>query len=273
MTKRPQGNTKGERRATRQAKRVKQVPLPGDSLEQVRPRIQRSREPLEPKTSRQREYMTQIQSKDLVFCKGPAGTGKTFVAAGMAAEAMQAKLIDKIIITRPAVGAEEEYGFFPGDLMEKVAPWAKPVVAILEKRMGSSAVEYLLKAEKIEIAPLGMLRGTTFDDAFIIFDEAQNATPSQMKLFLTRIGENVKVIVDGDPDEQTDLRDGRGNPLPSGFTDAWDRMRGHPQIGFIEFDIDDIVRSGLCRDILLRYRKDASVGQAELNRFLENGSD
>jgi len=217
--------------------------------------------------------MVQIQSKDLIFCKGPAGTGKTFVAAAMAAEAMTAKTIEKIIITRPAVPAEEEYGFFPGELQEKIAPWAKPVVNILEKRLGSGAVEYFLKCGKIEIAPLGMLRGDTFEDAFIIFDEAQNATPNQMKLFLTRIGENVKVIVDGDPFEQNDLRDGRGKQLASGFDDAWARMQGHPQIGFIEFTIDDVVRSGLCRDILTRYRKDPSVGQAELFDFLSKGSD
>jgi len=268
MTKRQQGSTKGERRANKGARRPRTVNLPSDDLDIVRPRVQRSRRPLEPKTDRQAEYMREVEAKDLIFCKGPAGTGKTFVAAALAAEALEAKLIDKIIITRPAVAAEEEYGFFPGELEEKIAPWAAPVISILEQRLGSGAVEYHLKAKKIEIAPLGMLRGTTFENAFIIFDEAQNATVNQMKLFLTRIGENVKVIVDGDPYEQSDLRDGRGNPLPSGFDDAWLRMQNHPQIGFVEFGINDIVRSGLCRDILARYRKEVSVGQAELEGFL-----
>lgn len=274
MTKRNQGSTKGERRAaSRRNTRGRQASLPGDNIEQTTPRTQRARKPFEAMTERQAEYIAQINSKDLIFCKGPAGTGKTFVASAMAAEAIEGRFVERIIICRPAVGAEEEYGFLPGDLNEKIAPWAKPVVDILERRLGSGHVEYLLKAGKIEIAPLGMLRGATFENAFVIFDEAQNATPNQMKLFLLRIGENVKVIVDGDPDEQSDLRDARGNPLPSGFDDAWSRMRGHPQIGYVEFGVDDIVRSGLCRDILLRYRKDHSVGQAELTRFLNNGSD
>ena len=223
-------------------------------------------------TNRQAEYINEILSKDLIFCKGPAGTGKTFVAAAMGADALDAKAFDKFIITRPAVPAEEEYGFLPGELEDKIAPWAAPVIAILEQRLGSGAVEYMLKAKKIEIAPLGMLRGHTFENAFIMFDEAQNATPNQMKLFLTRIGENVKVIVDGDPYEQNDLRDRRGDPLPSGFDDAWRRMQNHEQIGFIEFGIEDVVRSGLCRDILARYRKDISVGQAELEGFISNGA-
>lgn len=271
MTKHNRG-TKGERRAAQQQRGRRQAAsLPSDILMDVSPRTQRSRKPLEAMTNRQGLYMKLITDKDLVFCKGPAGTGKTFIAAAMAAEALDAKVIDKIIITRPAVPAEEEYGFLPGELEEKIAPWAAPVIAILEQRLGAGHVEYLLKAKRIEIAPLGMLRGHTFESAFIIFDEAQNATPNQMKLFLTRLGENVKVVVDGDPFEQTDLRDRRGDPLPSGFDDAWGRMQNHPQIGFIEFGIDDIVRSGLCRDILARYRmKEAPVGQAELFEFLDN---
>lgn len=223
-----------------------------------------TKQPLTPQTEAQRQYMSTIATYDLVFCKGPAGTGKTYIPATMAAAAIEAAQVNKIIITRPAVGAEEEYGFFPGDLNEKVAPWAKPVIAILQERLGAGRVEYMLKAETIEIAPLGMLRGHTFNDAFVIFDEAQNATPSQMKLFLTRIGQNVKVIVDGDPFDQKDIAG------LSGFDDAWRVMEGHPSVGFIEFDIDDIVRSGLCRDVLIRYaqKKDRTVGHAELQTVL-----
>lgn len=268
MTRRSQGNTKGERRERNKVRQVRNTSLPGDNIEDVRPRIQRSRKPLAAMTPTQQEYMDEITNRDLIFCKGPAGTGKTYIAAGMAAAAFDAKTIRKIIITRPAVPAEEEYGFLPGELEEKIAPWAAPVITILEQRLGAGQVEYMLKAKQIEIAPLGMLRGHTFEDAFIIFDEAQNATPNQMKLLLTRIGENVKVIVDGDPFEQTDLRDRRGDPVPSGFDDAWRRMQDHPQIGFVEFSIDDVVRSGLCRDILTRYRKEVPVGQAELGRLL-----
>lgn len=267
MTKRSQGcTTKAERREKSKARYQRNATLPGDHLDVSRPTTRHSRRPLEPKTEAQAAYINAIQTYDLIFCKGPAGTGKTYVAAAAAAEAFEGREIKKIIITRPAVAAEEDYGYFPGDLMEKIAPWAKPVIAILEQRLGAGAVEYMLKSEQIEIAPLGMLRGHTFENAFIIFDEAQNATVSQMKLFLTRIGENVKVIVDGDPDEQTDIKG------ESGFMDAWDRMRGHRQIGFVSFTIDDIVRSGLCRDILLRYRKEATVGHAELGNFLDNGS-
>jgi phosphate starvation-inducible protein PhoH and related proteins len=272
MTKRLRGGTKGERRANQKARQPRSSTLPGDAVEFTRPRTQRSRKPFQPLTPKQEEYVREINAKDLIFCKGPAGTGKTFVAAAVAAQMIEAKVIEKIIITRPAVPAEEEYGFFPGELEEKIAPWAAPVINILEQRLGAGAVEYMLKAKKIEIAPLGMLRGHTFENAFIIFDEAQNATPNQMKLFLSRIGENVKVIVDGDPEDQNDLRDRRGNPLPSGFTDGWDRMWGHDQVGFVSFSINDIVRSGLCRDIILRYRKESAVGQAELGNFLANAT-
>lgn len=208
--------------------------------------------------------MNAIEVYDLVFCKGPAGTGKTYIPAAMAADYFRAKEIKKIIITRPAVGADEEHGFLPGDLNEKTAPWAAPVLKILEERMGAGAVEYMIQSGQIEIAPLGMLRGHTFNDAFVILDEAQNVTPKQMKLFLTRIGRNAKVIVDGDPYDQTDI-DGM-----SGMDDAWDVMMGHDQVGFIEFTIDDIVRSGLVRDVLIRYaeRKGGTVGHAGLGRFL-----
>jgi phosphate starvation-inducible protein PhoH and related proteins len=260
------GQTKGERREGRKSQRNHFHPpsLPGDHL--TRPRQQRNRKPFTPKTDTQERYANAIEVYDLVFCRGPMGTGKTYVPAALAAEAFEDKLISKIIITRPCVGAEEEYGFLPGDLHEKTAPWAKPVLDVLTEKLGAGAVEYLVESGQIEIAPLGMLRGATFKDCFVLFDEAQNATIGQMKLFLTRIGENAKVIVDGDPDEQLDIP-----ASESGFNDAWDRMQGHPQIGFVTFDVDDIVRSGLARDILLRYRekKGASVGHAELGTILD----
>lgn len=269
MSKKNTGRTKGERRADKRASAAKgqhrRVQLPSEELELSATPVKASRKPLEAKTPAQGSYINAIDTYDLVFAKGPAGTGKTFVAAAKAAELMLAKQINKIIITRPAVGAEEEYGFFPGDLDEKVAPWAAPVIAILEQRLGAGHVEYLLKAKRIEIAPLGMLRGHTFEDAFIIFDEAQNATRNQMKLFLTRLGENVKCVVDGDPEDQTDIR------VPSGFSHAWNLMHAHPRVGFVEFGIDDIVRSGLVRDILIRYnteKKESTVGQTELESFL-----
>lgn len=250
---RERGNGKGRNR------RQEHHALPGDDLLMTSPRPQANRKPLEAQTEAQAAYINAINVYDLVFCKGPAGTGKTYIPAAMAAEAFRGKAVKKIIITRPAVGADEEHGFLPGDLNEKTAPWAAPVLKILEERLGAGHVEYMLGSGQIEIAPLGMLRGHTFNDAFVILDEAQNVTPKQMKLFLTRIGKNAKVIVDGDPYDQTDIQ-GR-----SGMDDAWDVMKGHPQVAFIEFDIDDIVRSGIVRDILIRYaeRKGDSVGQAE----------
>lgn len=240
----------------KRARRDHQQQLPSDHM--IQPRTQRSRQPLEPQNNAQAAYLNAIDVYDLVFCMGPAGTGKTYVAAARAAEALAAKQIKKIIITRPAVGAEEEYGFLPGELDEKIAPWAAPVIAILEERLGAGVVEYMLDAKIIEIAPLGMLRGHTFNDAWVIFDEAQNATPKQMKLFLTRFGKNCKMIVDADPYEQCDLPEG----AMSGFIDAWEVMRSHPNVGFIEFTLDDIVRSGMCREILLRYsKKGTALGQ------------
>jgi phosphate starvation-inducible PhoH-like protein len=257
-------------RNDRQNRRNDRHGLPGDDLSFTQPRTQANRTPLEAQTEAQSAYINAIGVYDLVFCKGPAGTGKTYIPAVMAAEAFRAKAIKKIIITRPAVGADEEHGFLPGDLKEKVAPWAAPVLKIIEQKLGAGTVEYLIESGQIEIAPLGMLRGHTFNDAFVICDEAQNITPKQMKLFLTRIGENAKVVVDGDPYDQKDIQG------MSGMDDAWDVMRGHPRVGFVEFDIDDIVRSGLVRDILIRYaeRKGEPVGQAAANSglttFLDN---
>jgi len=275
MKKSSRGNTKGERREAARSK-SRGASLPGDGIQHTRPRMQRNKQPFTPKTDAQEAYANAIEVYDLVFCRGPMGTGKTYVPASLAAEAIEDRVINKIIITRPCIGAEEEYGFLPGDLIEKTAPWAKPVIDVLTERLGAGAVEYMLESGQIEIAPLGMLRGSTFKDCFVILDEAQNVTLGQMKLFLTRIGENAKVIVDGDPDEQLDIP-----AANSGFNDAWDRMRGHPQIGFVEFTVDDIVRSGLSRDILLRYRaprprtnhnEGATVGHAELGSILSQSA-
>jgi phosphate starvation-inducible PhoH-like protein len=267
MSRNARGSTKGERRENRKGQR--NVTLPGDGMEFTKPRQQRNRKPFTPKTDAQERYANAIEVYDLVFCRGPMGTGKTYVPAALAAEAMQDKLIEKIIITRPMVAAGEEIGILPGDLNEKVAPWAKPVLDVLTEYLGAGAVDYMIESGQIEIAPLAMLRGSTFKDCFVMLDEAQNVTTKQMKMFLTRLGENCKMIVDGDPDEQLDIP-----ASDSGFNDAWHRMQGHPQIGHMEFDIDDVVRSGLSRDILLRYRepKGATVGHAELGGILSRST-
>lgn len=257
MPRRNENAGKGRGGKSRRDQRPFQQDLPSD-LHLAQPRTQRSRKPLQAKTDAQASYLNAIDVYDLVFCMGPAGTGKTYIPAARAAEELDRGRIKKFIITRPAVGAEEEYGFLPGELEEKIAPWAAPVIAILEERLGAGAVEYMLQAKKIEIAPLGMLRGHTFNDTWVLFDEAQNATPKQMKLFLTRFGENCKMIVDADPYDQCDLPAGS----LSGFIDAMNVMKGHPSVGFVQFTLDDIVRSGMCREILLRYsEKGTTLGQ------------
>lgn len=226
------------------------------------PRQQKAVKPLEAKTERQQKYMSAIDNFDIIFGIGPAGTGKTFVAAAKAAQALADKEIETIIITRPAVAAEEEYGFLPGDLDEKFEPYLAPVRAILEERLGAGFVDYALKSGQIKIAPLGFLRGHTFKNAWVIFDEAQNSTPNQMKLFLTRIGEDCKVIIDGDL-QQMDIQG------KSGLLDALDKIGDHRQVKTIEFTNDDIVRSGLAKDIILAYQhKDTFNGHAP--RFLDN---
>lgn len=252
----------GERSNGKRNRRQSLNSQPQDNVYLPQPRQQRAKKPVEPKTEAQAKYLNEIYAKTIVFCRGTMGTGKTYIAAAAAAEALYHGEIERIIVTRPSVEAEEEYGHLPGELEEKWAPFFAPVRIILEERLGAGAVEMYIKNGKIQIAPLGFLRGHTFKDAFVIFDEAQNSTPAQMKLFLTRIGENCKVVVDGDPDEQKDIQG------LSGFEDAWNRMKGHPEIGYVTFDIDDIVRSGIAKDILLRYRKAQTVGQAELENFL-----
>lgn len=195
------------------------------------------------------------------------GTGKTHVPVWQAADALAKRKIEKIIVSRPAVEAEESYGALPGELQDKWDPFFKPVKEILVKRLGEGAVEMFRKNGKIEIAPLGFLRGNTFENCWVLFDEAQNATPGQMKLFLTRIGENCKVIVDGDPDEQKDVSG------LSGFEDAWRRLKGLDGVGYMTFEFDDIMRSGLSKAILGRYRStndnyEGEVGREELRKAI-----
>lgn len=201
---------------------------------------------IKPKTPSQKHYMMAIESSTLTFGVGPAGTGKTFIAVCMAADMLRDGKIDKIIITRPAVEAGEELGFLPGELEEKFDPYFAPVKAILEERLGSGAVEYYMKAGAIEAKPLAYMRGITFENAFVLLDEAQNTTPKQMELFLTRIGNHTKVVVDGDV-RQKDI------PGKSGLEDAMHRFSARRWCRMIEFDIEDVVRSGIAREIVMAY--------------------
>lgn len=205
-------------------------------------------EPLEAQTEAQGHYICALQSSQLIFAIGPAGTGKTYVASCYAAEQLISKQIERIIITRPNVEVGTGFGFLPGELEEKYAPYLAPFKEVMIERMGLSQYEYALKTEKILPQPLAFMRGATFNDAFVILDEAQNCTPAEMKMFLTRIGKNCTVVVDGDP-EQCDLN------CPSGLNDAVRRLEGIPGVNIVEFTEDDIVRSGLIKSILCAYRR------------------
>jgi phosphate starvation-inducible PhoH-like protein len=208
--------------------------------------------PLQAMTEAQGQLISQIQSKDITLVTGPAGTGKTYVAAGLAAEYLDTKQVSKIIITRPMVACGEDMGFLPGEKEEKYAPWVAPIMDVLEERLGKGYVEYLIKSKRIITSPLQFMRGSSLKDAFIICDEAQNITPDQMKMFLTRIGEGSKMVIDGDM-RQSDLVDKRGVRQLSGLQDAVQRLEHIPQIGFVEFDRADIVRHGITRKILDAY--------------------
>jgi len=202
---------------------------------------------LEAKTEAQAHYIMAIDSNQLTFGVGPAGTGKTFVCTKYAAQELDSKRIQKIIVTRPAVEAGGGLGFLPGTIHEKFAPYFAPFRAVLDAHFGPSHVENMIKLGKIEIQPLEYLRGMTFEDCFVILDEAQNTTPGQMKLFLSRIGENSKVVINGDI-SQKDI------PGPSGLEDALQRLEGLDSVQSVIFEEDDIVRSGLCKEIIKRYR-------------------
>jgi len=206
----------------------------------------RSEKEVVPLTEAQSVYDHSISTNILTISHGPWGTGKTWWAAMRAAKALQAREVERIIITRPAQNADEELGFLPGELNEKYEPYFRPVRDALVEFLGAGPLEYHLKSGTIEARPLGLLRGATFKDAFVMLDEAQNATPNQMKLFLSRIGENCKVVIDGDLN-QKDI------PGPSGLEDILRRLDGKPDVGVVEFEVEDIVRSGFSRMIAYAY--------------------
>lgn len=207
----------------------------------------RAKTPIEPLNAKQCKYLSAIRSHTLIFGLGPAGTGKTYIAGSAAAEMLESKEVEKIIITRPAVDAGESLGFLPGELEEKYEPYIAAFRDVLNERLGKSYVEYLLKVGRIEAQPFAYMRGRTFKNAVVILDEAQNATPEQMKLFLTRIGENCTVIVDGD-ESQADIRN-------SGLMDAVKRLSFIPSVKVIQFGTADVVRSGIVQEIIEAYEK------------------
>lgn len=206
-------------------------------------------------TERQQDYIDALKRFDQVFALGPAGSGKTYVTTTYAASLYKQREIDKIIITRPMVPTGRDIGFLPGDIKDKTLPWAMPVIDILYQHLTKGVVDTALKgsdsrAANIEIVPLALIRGRTFDNAFIILDEAQNTTLSEMKALLTRVGKNSKLVVDGDIN-QSDLRD------ESGLSKAVNLIQKyHLDIPVIEFGIEDCVRSGICKEWLKVFHKE-----------------
>lgn len=209
--------------------------------------------PIHPKTLGQKEYLAAIRSNAITFGVGPAGTGKTYLAVAMAVKAFKAKEISRIILTRPAVEAGEKLGFLPGDLQNKVDPYLRPLYDGLFDLLGAETFQRLVEKQAIEVAPLAYMRGRTLDDAFIILDEAQNTTPEQMKMFLTRMGTNSKVVVTGDI-TQIDLPD----KTKSGLVDALKVLKGIQGIAQVQLTDKDVVRHRLVQQIVKAYEKAAA---------------
>ena len=206
--------------------------------------------PIKAKTVGQKKYVEAIKKNTVVMGVGPAGTGKTFLAVAMATKALRAKEINRIILTRPAVEAGEKLGFLPGDLQNKIDPYLRPLYDAMFEMLGAEAYNKYLEKGTIEIAPLAYMRGRTLDDSFIILDEAQNTTPEQMKMFLTRLGFNSKAIVTGDI-TQTDLPNG----AKSGLKEAIKILDGVEDIAIHRFTEKDVVRHKLVQRIILAYEK------------------
>ena len=206
------------------------------------------------KTLGQQEYVQAIRDHDLTFAIGPAGTGKTYLAMALAVVALKNKEIERIVLTRPAVEAGEKLGFLPGDLTQKVDPYLRPLYDALYDFMGVDSYQKLVERGVVEVAPLAYMRGRTLSDSFIILDEAQNTTSEQMKMFLTRLGFNSKVVVTGDI-TQTDLPYGK----KSGLAEAVEILKDIPAIGIVRLTHKDVVRHELVQQIVQAY--DAYYGK------------
>lgn len=194
----------------------------------------------------QETYLNAIKTNDIIFGIGSAGTGKTFIAASYAASQLFHRRIDRIILTRPNVETGRGLGFLPGTLEEKYAPYLEPFDGVFERSLGKGFYEYALKSKSIEPRPLGFMRGATFDNSIVLLDEAQNATKAELKMILSRIGRGTKVIISGD-DDQSDIPD-------SGLMDAVKRLENINGIEVVRFMDSDIVRSNMCKAIIMAYK-------------------
>ncbi len=221
--------------------------------------VRTRRKTVSARTSNQQVYIEQIRKNELVFGVGPAGTGKTYLAVACAAEALMNGEVDRIILSRPAVEAGERLGFLPGDMKEKVDPYLRPLYDALYDMMPQSLVAKAMAENQIEIAPLAFMRGRTLASAFIILDEAQNTTPQQMKMFLTRLGEGSRMVITGDP-SQVDLPYG----VVSGLDDALSVLEGVSDIGVTAFQTADIVRHAMVGRIVAAYDKKGSAASRKV---------
>lgn len=205
---------------------------------------------LESLNPNQKEYINALRTSNQVIVTGFSGTGKTYIAATYAANLYLEKKIDKIVVTRPNVSVGKDLGYFPGDINEKFMPWAAPVMDVLTKHLGSGVVETAMKNLNIEMAPLSTMRGRSFKNAFVILDEAQNTSIPEIKMFLTRIGENTTVVINGDI-QQSDLKES------SGLAKVIHMVKAHGMpVPIIEFGIDDIVRSDICKQWIIAFSKE-----------------
>ncbi len=212
--------------------------------------------PIKPKTLGQRTYCDNIRDNTITIGVGPAGTGKTYLAVAMAVTAFRAQQVNRIILTRPAVEAGEKLGFLPGDLQQKVDPYLRPLYDALFDMLGAETYQRFVERGNIEVAPLAYMRGRTLDDSFIILDEAQNTTGEQMKMFLTRLGFNSKMVITGDV-TQIDLPDGKR----SGLKEAVRVLRGVDDIAIFRFTEKDVVRHKLVQDIIRAYERASRSSQ------------
>jgi len=226
------------------------APLPGPGEEPV---LRTRKSDLRPRTPRQSDYLNHILKNDITFGYGPAGTGKTWLAVACAIDALERETVERLILTRPAVEAGERLGFLPGDLAQKVDPYLRPLFDALYDLMGFDRVQRLFEKQSIEIAPLAYMRGRTLNHAFVILDEAQNTSPEQMKMFLTRIGFGSKAVINGDP-SQVDLPRGQR----SGLEHAIKILGAIPGIAVTQFTSRDVVRHPLVARIVDAYEQAAT---------------
>ncbi|MDP9331888.1 MAG: PhoH family protein [Actinomycetota bacterium] len=213
--------------------------------------VMRGRKTIRPKTAGQKRYVDAVRDHTVTFAIGPAGTGKSYLAVALAVQALQAKEVNRIILTRPAVEAGERLGFLPGDMLQKVDPYLRPLYDALYDMVEPEAVVRLMERGTIEVAPLAYMRGRTLNDSFIILDEAQNTTPEQMKMFLTRLGFGSKVVVTGDV-TQIDLPEGRGR---SGLMQVRGVLEEIDGLVFVELGSRDVVRHRIVQDIVDAYER------------------